>query len=167
MKAISLWQPWATAIAVGVKRIETRHWTTKYRGPLAIHAARRWTSAEKEFAMVEHTLGRLPKRIPLGAIVAVCVLSDVLRTEELLLEIGPVEKIYGNYGFGRFGWVLTDICALHDPVPFKGHQGFFDVPDDLLAGNKVPPDAFLREFWASSAAGAPAATRRGIAPRSE
>ena len=41
MKAISLWQPWATAIAVGAKRIETRHWPTKHRGPLMIHAAKR------------------------------------------------------------------------------------------------------------------------------
>lgn len=33
MKAISLWQPWASAIAVGAKRVETRSWATKYRGP--------------------------------------------------------------------------------------------------------------------------------------
>lgn len=41
MKALSLWQPWATLIAVGQKRIETRHWPTTYRGPLAIHATKR------------------------------------------------------------------------------------------------------------------------------
>lgn len=38
MKALSLWQPWATLIQVGVKWIETRSWRTAYRGPLAIHA---------------------------------------------------------------------------------------------------------------------------------
>ena len=36
MKALSLYQPWATAIALGSKRIETRGWPTSYRGPLAI-----------------------------------------------------------------------------------------------------------------------------------
>jgi len=41
MKALTLWQPWASLIAVGAKRIETRSWSTKYRGPLAIHAAAR------------------------------------------------------------------------------------------------------------------------------
>ena len=68
MRAISLWQPWATAIAVGVKQIETRHWKTDYRGPIAIHAAKRWTRDEREFAEIEVANGRLPKRIPLGKV---------------------------------------------------------------------------------------------------
>ena len=39
MKALTLWQPWASLVALGHKRIETRCWSTKYRGDLAIHAA--------------------------------------------------------------------------------------------------------------------------------
>lgn len=39
--ALSLWQPWASLVALGAKTIETRSWSTKYRGPLLIHAARR------------------------------------------------------------------------------------------------------------------------------
>lgn len=39
MKAITIWQPWASLIACGVKQYETRSWPTKYRGPIAIHAA--------------------------------------------------------------------------------------------------------------------------------
>lgn len=35
---LTLHQPWATLIALGVKTIETRSWSTKYRGPIAIHA---------------------------------------------------------------------------------------------------------------------------------
>jgi hypothetical protein len=38
MKAITLYQPWATLVAMGKKRIETRSWSTNYRGSLAIHA---------------------------------------------------------------------------------------------------------------------------------
>ena len=41
MKALTVWQPWASLIALGVKTIETRSWHTSYRGPLAIHAASR------------------------------------------------------------------------------------------------------------------------------
>lgn len=41
MKAITLWQPWATAMAMGVKRIETRSWFTRHRGDLLICAAKR------------------------------------------------------------------------------------------------------------------------------
>jgi hypothetical protein len=40
MKAITLYQPWATLVAMGKKRIETRSWSTNYRGPLAIHAGK-------------------------------------------------------------------------------------------------------------------------------
>jgi hypothetical protein len=40
IKAISLWQPWASLMALGLKRHETRHWPTAYRGPIAIHAAK-------------------------------------------------------------------------------------------------------------------------------
>src|SRR5437868_804524 len=43
VKALSLWQRWASAMALGWKRIETRHWSLSYRGLLAIHAAKRWS----------------------------------------------------------------------------------------------------------------------------
>lgn len=39
MKAITIWQPWASLIAIGAKQYETRSWKTDYRGPIAIHAA--------------------------------------------------------------------------------------------------------------------------------
>lgn len=41
MKALTLHQPWASLIAAGVKTIETRSWSTRYRGPLAVHAGKR------------------------------------------------------------------------------------------------------------------------------
>jgi hypothetical protein len=41
VKAISLSQPWASAIALDLKSIETRSWQTKYRGRIAIHASAR------------------------------------------------------------------------------------------------------------------------------
>ena len=40
MKALTLYQPWATLVAIGAKKIETRSWSTPYRGPLAIHAGK-------------------------------------------------------------------------------------------------------------------------------
>lgn len=46
MKAITIKQPWATLIALGEKRFETRSWQTKYRGPIAIHAGK---TIDKEY----------------------------------------------------------------------------------------------------------------------
>lgn len=130
MRAISVWQPWASAIAVGVKQIETRHWATRYRGPIAIHAAKRWHREERLFASIEHTLGRLPKRLPLGAIVATANLVECWPTDQM--QPGPIEKIYGDYTAGRFAWVLREVRALPEPIPWEGKQGFFNVPDELL-----------------------------------
>lgn len=39
-KILTLSQPYASLVALGAKRIETRSWRTSYRGPLAIHAAK-------------------------------------------------------------------------------------------------------------------------------
>lgn len=41
IRILSLWQPWASLIAMGLKKFETRSWGTPYRGKLAIHAAKR------------------------------------------------------------------------------------------------------------------------------
>ena len=38
VRALTIRQPWASLIALGVKTIETRSWSTKYRGPLLVHA---------------------------------------------------------------------------------------------------------------------------------
>jgi len=78
-------------------------------------------------------MARLPKEIPLGCIVATCTLMGCRRTEDVVHQITEIERIYGNYEIGRFAWFLTDIVALPEAIPFKGHQGFFHVPDELLA----------------------------------
>lgn len=132
MRAISLWQPYASAIALGHKAIETRSWSTRYRGPLAIHAAQRFRGDEKRFAQVERALGRVPARLPLGAIVAVVDLVDVKPTHDLELTISPIERMYGNYEPGRFGWMLENVRALPEPLPYVGRQRFFSVPDELI-----------------------------------
>lgn len=132
MKALSLWQPWASAIPFGLKRIETRHWSTRYRGPLAIHAAKRWTRDEREMAEIEQEAGRLPKPLPLGAIVAVAKLVDIRSTSQIIAGgLSGDERYWGNYGLGRFGWILEDIEKLDEPVPWKGAQGLFNIPEDF------------------------------------
>jgi len=46
MKALSLWQPWARLIELGIKAVENRDWPTDYRGPLIIQAGKRWKPDE-------------------------------------------------------------------------------------------------------------------------
>lgn len=153
MKTISLWQPWASAIALGSKRIETRDWYTRYRGPLAIHAAKRVHKAELiHYAACWNWCGALRRNfgdpyplwavLPFGAIVATCVLKDCRPTDtftqaELDSPRIPerqhggmyawTERQMGNFELGRFGWVLDDIQPLQQPLPLKGAQGLFEA----------------------------------------
>jgi activating signal cointegrator 1 len=53
MQAISVNQPWASLIIAGAKRIETRSWSTNHRGPLAIHASKKFTPAAKLLCATE------------------------------------------------------------------------------------------------------------------
>ena len=156
MKALSLWQPWASAMALGLKSIETRGWSSAYRGPLAIHAAKRWTREEREFLEDMRDLGRFPQdehHLPFGAIVAVGMLRDIRRTEQVASQLTDLEESWGNYGPHRYGWIFQELRPLPEPIPFRGAQGFFDVPDEL----------FAEGYWAPPAqrAGNPAPPRQG------
>lgn len=108
MRALTLHQPWASLIAIGEKTIETRSWSTQYRGPLAIHAAKRradhgkigtwyiepaWITAAGPvdgMAKVSHAAFRIP--LILGAVVAICELIDVIPmvTDTSLVSDNPV-----------------------------------------------------------------------------
>lgn len=139
MKALSLWQPWACGIAVGTKTYETRSWPTKYRGELAIHAARRPMDAlAQQLASTESALGRLPvaklygrQSCPLGAIVAVVDVEDCIPTELAYLDVSPIERIWGDYSEGRYAWKFGRIRALRQPIGCTGRQGLFDLPESI------------------------------------
>lgn len=127
MKAISLWQPWASAMALGLKPDETRHWTTSYRGLLAIHAAKRWTADERDFTEI---MG-LPSDLPLGAVVAVGTLVAIRPAGIRRLELSEAQQEWGNYADGRFAWLFRDVVGLREPIPCKGAQGFFELATDV------------------------------------
>ncbi len=138
MKAISLWQPWASLMAVGLKTIETRSWPTRYRGRLAIHAAKRPVSIEeKGLIYLWACRGLVPAEWideppPFGAILAVVELAEcrlIPRTVEPWFE---KEKQFGNYALGRWAWITRNLRPLAKPVPWRGAQGLFEVPDSLL-----------------------------------
>ncbi|MEY2355573.1 ASCH domain-containing protein [Lysinibacillus capsici] len=56
MKAITIKQPWATLIALGEKRFETRSWQTKYRIPIAIHAGKTMDMEYCEYLPIKRAL---------------------------------------------------------------------------------------------------------------
>lgn len=155
IKAITLWQPWASLVAAGVKRHETRHWKTDYRGPIAIHAAQRLDLAGCPDQLCADVLGQFwAKEIPLGAVVAVARLTACHQAHIVADHITPADREAGNFARGRFAWELQDIRALIDPVPATGRQGLFNwsPPAELDArrGPVIDHGAACRFFrWAA------------------
>lgn len=142
-KAFSMWQPWASLVAKGLKGVETRSRKTSHRGVTLIHAAKHWTREENaalqdfryEWPAVAACLsGEKP---PLGAIVAVAYLQDCkLMTSEWCEQVracSPMEHDMGAWEPGRYGLILGGAYELLRPIPYAGSQGFpFNVPDAAL-----------------------------------
>lgn len=132
MKALTVKQPWASAIASGAKRVENRTWRTNHRGRLAIHAGR---GVDRDGRDILASVGvRLPAELPAGAIVAVV---DVL---------GCVDRSYHARHLSLFAtiaddplacgpvcWILENAVALVRPVRCDGALGLWDVPVDVAA----------------------------------
>lgn len=132
MKCISLWEPWATLMALGAKTIETRSWETLYRGPLAIQASKRFTGEQAMLMRTEPFAAHFPDPSivteTLGKIVCIVDLVGCKRTEDLVrTELPPFEIYAGDFGVRRFGWVTRDHRRLKRPIPIIGKQGLFNV----------------------------------------
>ncbi len=130
MKAISLWQPWATLMAKNFKTIETRGWNTNYRGDLLICSTKNGLAKKAFNETVEH-LGIKELDYPLGQALCVVKLYDVIQTDRLSFFDYFSEEDFGDYSLGRFAW-LTDNLRLIKPFPIKGQQGLFNVDDEFI-----------------------------------
>lgn len=98
LRALSLTQPWASLIAVGAKRFETRSWSTSWRGLVAIHAAKGFPRPCRELVNsspfaealdpLDLGVGAIdPWVLPRGAVLCIARLVDVHPTDEL--EVTP------------------------------------------------------------------------------
>jgi hypothetical protein len=139
MKALSIRQPWAWAILYAGKRIENRTWSTNYRGPLLIHAARGMTS--RELCEAEIFIGNLsdtpmlfPECLKRGGIVGKCELKTVIepgtKIETVInaFSLADLKPPHPEHWWdqNQYGWVLDKV----EPVPFhpcRGRQGLFEV----------------------------------------
>lgn len=156
MKALSLTQPWASLIAIGAKRIETRSWRPDWTGPLAIHATAQQVTLRDLALDFEPlfltTLGRPPAlppsaavpwivsaTLPYSAIVCVVELVGCVRTQDVERAPGVTfterERVFGNYARNRWAWITRDVRRLPEPVHCSGAQGLWDL--DLTTEGKV------------------------------
>jgi hypothetical protein len=141
MLGISVWQPWASLIAAGAKRYETRSWrppASLIGRRLAICSSR---TEEGLFASAQdqafsrlclRRLGRAP--LPMGTVVAIVTVAGFIGTvSSAARRIGARERLVGNWSPDRYAWRLEDVRALATPVPVSGSQRFFYLLPRVLA----------------------------------
>lgn len=127
LKAISIMQPWAWLIVNGHKEIENRDWRSQFRGPVAIHAGKKYDDSaltsilrgfhpvvggKRDFGL-HNEAGR-----ETGGIVGVAEIVDCVDHSE------------SEWFVGRYGFVIRNAR----PVPFipcKGTLSFFDWRQNL------------------------------------
>jgi hypothetical protein len=137
MKAITIWQPWASLIAVGAKRYETRSWETKYRGPIAIHSAKKQFDTNSFFPIelypfkdalgLSHTSSL--NNLPHGCIIATAELVNCWKIDRnKQMEITPTKQeiLFGDWRHGRYAWELANVIMLEQPIKAIGKQGLWN-----------------------------------------
>ena len=149
MYAITLHQPWATLIALGIKTVETRSWPAPERllgQVIAIHAGKRVVRrpGDRIERELRAWLGEEWSRaIPAGAVLATGTLAGMARVayvdqtsghavHEAGTEMGcavgtgrtPIDP-WGDFSAGRWLWFLNDVESLPEPIPAVGRQSFW------------------------------------------
>ena len=142
MKALTVRQPWAWAIAKGYKNVENRLRPTSHRGPLAIHAAKLWDD-DREFALKTTVdLARaqgsvlpknLAKDLPYSDTGLVLAVVD-------LVGVCVDSRDGGECGCGPWAqpgtahWKLANARLLPEPFRARGALYLFDVevPDSVV-----------------------------------
>lgn len=116
MKAITLWQPWASLIVDRRKPEETRPRAWYYVGDVAIHAG---MYVDRDACI---KFGYDPDTIPRGAVVGVVYKNGCVRFPSAYAPPNP----YGNFDAGRYGLLYNNVRKLVTPIPAKGAQGYWN-----------------------------------------
>jgi len=131
IRALTLWQPWASLLAAGTKRHETRSWRIPpalLGTRIAIHAGAgnapgRMITPELE-ALCNRTFGPHWRRtLPKGRILCTCTLAADLATEDAIADAHPDDVASGVWTPGRHAWLIADLQAVDRPEPVSGRQG--------------------------------------------
>jgi hypothetical protein len=125
VRALSVRQPWAWAIIHAGKDVENRTWSTRHRGPLAIHATKcsrsEYESAAREIEAISGTSPPPLAELPTGAVVGVVDLVDCHGDE--------TENDWAQEG--AFWWFLASPIPCEPPVPMRGRLGLFEIGLEL------------------------------------
>jgi len=138
LPCLTLWQPWALLVVLGIKKIETRNWRppSKLIGKtIGIHAAKVWRPEQKKLMELEPFRRVEAYAMEFGALIGTVRLTGFRTTEDALKRgVSYEERSLGDYSALRFAWLLEAAQQFDAPIFAGGLQGIFrlDVPAALL-----------------------------------
>lgn len=158
MRAFTIWQPWASLIMVGAKPNEFRgkSYLDYINHPqvgdrIMVHAGARAV----KYAEVLDLLSRLEREddhtgliasvarpllkrvfdapkmqpiLPLGCALGTAVIGE----PQLACDLFKLDIADSDRGAFNYAWPLSDVRAFDAPIPMRGAQGFWHVPDELV-----------------------------------
>jgi len=149
VRALSVRQPWAWAIARGYKPILNRSCATGYRGPLAIYASLRVDPGSVEGhdlrEAVSATWDAADPVTAIGGIIAVVSLEGVCSA------VAAGDPASGRCACGEWAtagayhWQLAHPRPLRWPVLALGRSGLWELAPEVADGlNRFLPDEVVR-----------------------
>src|SRR3546814_18863005 len=115
MRTISLYQPWASAMALGLKKVETRGTRILGRGPTAIHGAKKWDedleSEAADFSLLFNAPGLIDE--PRCYIIAVSRTFRSVPSADLVNTINHHDPIIGKTSPNRLLQTLRHTHTHH------------------------------------------------------
>ncbi len=145
MKALTIWQPWATLIMIGAKPFEFRRWPAPKafrRQRIVIHAGQRPVRQAEvralmlnirrggyaETGLTEEPAMKLLDRVRQGFVLptacglGTAVLGEPKQAAEIFGDmVGDSDRVDHQI----WAWPLGEIEAFDEPVPARGAQGFW------------------------------------------
>jgi hypothetical protein len=122
MRLLTIHQPWAWLICAGHKRYENRTWSTRYRGPVLIHAGASCASLRAGIDVADRLGIALPDDLRFGSVIGVATIADCT----------PVDFVSDPFATGPFCFHLVDPVLFSRPVAWKGALGLIEPSDALV-----------------------------------
>jgi hypothetical protein len=140
VRALTICQPYAELIARGIKRVENRTWEMMYRGPLLIHAgkSRKFLSGDNYgIPLDEMDWGAVVAAVDVVACKHISQIETERAKKHMMRQPGDFPShleflLRHEHVEGPFCIVFGNIRRLTTPIPFKGAQGIFNVPTELV-----------------------------------
>jgi hypothetical protein len=124
MRAFTVHRPWAWAIAYAGKDVENRDWDHRLPPgtPIVIHAGKKWDADGAAWIAEKFNTVVPPEPDQPSGVIATATIGKCL----------PLSQTFSPWATGELCWPLAEVRALAKPIPFRGQQKIFNIPDSVV-----------------------------------